>query len=181
MANTGDIMATNAESYDTGRKEGYVASEDDIKAIKRAVGADPSDNSGNTKYQRRSLRKNPDIVRVGDNQLTIRFRKPGPALIETGLPMPIGKPYYISTEGLIPNLQVGRMASNNDLKFEGCPASKFIGQAIRYMLVVNLSDAKMVFSTDLVPDGEYQINIREGQIQLFPNEYAPNVPVRNLY
>jgi hypothetical protein len=183
MANTGDIMATNAGSYDMGRKEGYVASEDDIKAIKRAVGADES--FAQTQQTHGSVHMNPQIVKTGDGSWEVKFHMPGPRVIETPFPLPLGKVYYISTKGLVENLRVGRITEDSatkQLHLSPAPASEFCGNKPHLVRqITNVNGARLAFSTELVAPGDYIIKIMEPLVDPMKGTHSHGVALDRWY
>lgn len=123
------------------------------------------------------------VTRIGNNQWAIRFRMPGPDRIDTKLPFPLGQVYYISTIGTIPNLQVGWIDDREACKFAMPPSSEFSPcQPLRYrMCTQEAQNARVVFHTTLVPDGDYEIRITEANVHVGQDEYAPGVPLGRSY
>lgn len=158
LTNVQDVMTTNAESFDKGHDFG----------VKDAMGA--------------NLNSEPLIVKIAEGTWKIRFQIPGPRLIETNLDLPIGQVYYVSTERLVPNLQIGWMDKDGALKLCSLPASEFVNEKpASYQMASKANYPKLVFSTQLVPDGTHEIKIVKGVAKLTPDEYAPGIKLDRPY
>jgi hypothetical protein len=122
---------------------------------------------------------------IGPGQWSIPFRMPGISRIDFGsqLDFPLGKTYYLSTMGPIPNLQVGWIDDRNDGKFATPPTSEFSPRnPLRYWMGTETAlNARVVFLTETVPPGEYEIIVVESALALGPREQAPGVHSKRFY
>jgi len=192
--NTGDVMTTNAQSFDRGHENGVGTIgtiQKEVHAIAQAVGADSSGHTTATNRVQSSARRNPLVVQTGDGVWEVKFHMPGaPRLLEVAFPLPLGKVYYISTDGLVDNLRVGKATefrtgdgrTAKQFKFSPAPASEFCGT--RPHMVQGSTDdpnSHLAFLTELVPSGDYTIKIMEPLIAPTSGEHSPGVPLNRWY
>lgn len=171
---TGDIVAHVNETegalvdqrkrgLDEGHREGFV------EGVERA-----------TKPTKRVARFNDEVVLVplGNGQYSVSFRRPGPDLIDTRLPWPCGMTYYVATTRKVPNLQIGWLDDTGKSKFSmPQPGELRMDHPMCCKMESNTQNARLVFKTTLVPDGEeYEIRIISEYSDLKEGEYAPGVP-----
>lgn len=122
---------------------------------------------------------------IGPGQWSISFRMPGISQIDFGskLAFPLGKTYYLSTKRPIPNLQVGWIDDRGDGKFATPPTSEFSARnPLRYWMGTETAlNARVVFLTETVPPGEYEIIVVESALRMAPQEHAPGVLSKRFY
>jgi len=190
----GNEMATNAESFDMGHEHGVGTIgtiQNEVHAIARAVGADSNGSTTAMRGAQSSARKNPLVVQTGDGAWEVKFHMPGaPRIVETNFPLPLGKVYYISTNGLVENLKIGKVSvegigNNRAMKrfnFSPAPASEFCG-AKPHMLrgITDAPNARLAFSTELVPPGDYTIKVLEPLMAPAGGDHSPGVPLDRWY
>jgi hypothetical protein len=158
-----DIGAEKEETFEAGKRAG------------RETAFAPPKNYG---------RHEDEIVPVviGTGQWSISFEMPGPRMIETKLPFPLGRVYYVSTTSVVPNIQIGWLDKNGMLKLSGASAESFVQSRpfCCQMMTSCANDAQLVFATDKVPNGRYEIIVRQGVAGLARDEYAPGIKARNI-
>jgi len=173
-----NVTKVAKEANQTGREEGVKIGEQlGIEREREAISKRPRPIARTES----ELQLNP----IGPGQWSIPFRMPGISRIDFGskLDFPLGKTYYLSTMGPIPNLQVGWIDDYGDGKFATPPTSEFSPRdPLRYWMGTETAlNARVVFLTERVPPGDYEIIVVESALALGPREQAPGVPSRRFY
>lgn len=194
-------IETQSTSSQSGSESGQIRpaqmpiepGEQKVDAIMRVVGANPDDGHTvvTTQESQGFTRRDPVVVKTGDGTWEIKFHMPGTRKVETPFPLYSGKVYYVSTNGLVENMLIGRVteaktengqAAIKQYRFLPTPASEFCGnKPVLVKPMTNTPGVRLAFSTELVPPGDYTIKILESSITPREGEHSPGVPLDRWY
>lgn len=124
-------------------------------------------------------------VLIGTNKWRICFQTPGPAMIETGLPIKQGDTYYIKMDKEAESIQFGWLGEDEHGRTVFAPlqvpANVLVDSVPFKYTKSSQGNAQLAFNVATIPDGRYEIEITKSQFLLRPGEYAPGTPSRNRW